>query len=213
TYGIEGDYDVTASNITTTEKGTAFDVTIGADYKDTFVIPMYGDHHVLNSLSVIAVCYFESLNMKNIKEAFITFGVVKCCFSEIYFSYMVHFDDNAHNPKEIRATLETERKIYSGREILSVLQPHTFSRTEKFLNEFAEALNESDKTYIVDIFGSAREAAGNLSSAVLSELIPGATVLNDDDLELLNNHQNAATIYMGAVYIQKYEKRFTELLS
>lgn len=213
TYGIEGDYDVTASNIRTTEKGTVFDVTIGEDYKDTVVIPMYGDHHVLNSLSVIAVCYFESLNMKNIKEAFLTFGGVKRRFSETYINDIVLVDDYAHHPKEIRATLETARKKYPGREIVSVFQPHTFSRTEKFLNEFAEALNESDKTYIVDIFGSAREAAGNLSSADLSELIPGATVLNDDDLELLNNHQNAVIIFMGAGDIQKYEKRFTELLS
>lgn len=213
TYGIEGDYHVTASNIKTTEKGTEFDVSIKDGYKDTFVIPMYGDHHVLNSLSVIAVCYFESLNMENIKEAFLTFGGVKRRFTETYINDMVLVDDYAHHPKEIKATLETARKKYPGREIVSVFQPHTFSRTEKFLNEFAEALNESDKTYIVDIFSSARESAGNLSSADLSELIPGATVLNDDDLELLNNHENAVIIFMGAGDIQKYEKRFTELLS
>lgn len=213
TYGIEGDFDVTATNIRTTEKGTEFEVSIGDDFKDTIVIPMYGDHHVLNSLSVIAVCYFESLNMNNIKEAFLTFGGVKRRFSETYINEMVLVDDYAHHPKEIKATLETARKKYPGREIVSVFQPHTFSRTEKFLNEFAEALNESDKTYIVDIFSSARESAGNLSSADLSNLIPGATVLNDDDLELLNNHENAVIIFMGAGDIQKYEKRFTELLS
>lgn len=213
TYGIEGDYDVTAANVRTAEQGTEFDVSIGEDYKDTFVIPMYGDHHVLNSLSVIAVCYFESLDMDNIKEAFLTFGGVKRRFSETYINEMVLVDDYAHHPKEIKATLETARKKYPGREIVSVFQPHTFSRTEKFLNEFAAALNESDKTYIVDIFGSARESAGNLSSADLVDLIPGATVLNDDDLDLLNNHKNAVIIFMGAGDIQKYEKRFTELLS
>ena len=213
TYGVEGDYDIVASNIRFAQGGTEFDVVIGDEYKDTFKIPMFGYHHVLNSLSVIAVCYLESLNMENIKAAFLTFGGVKRRFSETHLNDMVIVDDYAHHPKEIKATLETARKKYPGREIVSVFQPHTFSRTEKFLDEFAEALNGSDKTYIVDIFGSAREAAGDLSSADLVELIPDATVLHDDDISLLNNHPEAVIIFMGAGDIQKYEKRFTELLS
>lgn len=142
-----------------------------------------------------------------------TFGGVKRRFSETFRNGMVIVDDYAHHPKEIQATLETARKKYSGREIITVFQPHTFSRTEKFLNEFAEALSGSDKAYIVDIFGSAREDAGALTSRDLVDLIPDAELLAEGDIEKLNSHAEAVIIFMGAGDIQKYEKRFTELLS
>lgn len=212
-YGIGEGYDISASNIEVLSKGTRFDVSVEGEHLDTFTIPMYGDHHVLNSLAVIAVGYLEDLDMENIKKAFMTFGGVKRRFSETFRNGMVIVDDYAHHPKEIQATLETARKKYNGREIVTVFQPHTFSRTEKFLNDFAEALSESDKAYIVDIFGSAREDAGALTSRDLVDLIPDAELLAEGDIEKLNSHEEAVIIFMGAGDIQKYEKRFTELLS
>lgn len=212
-YGIGEGYDISASNIEVLSKGTRFDVSVEGEHLDTFTIPMYGDHHVLNSLAVIAVGYLEDLDMGNIKKAFMTFGGVKRRFSETFRNGMVIVDDYAHHPKEIQATLETARKKYNGREIVTVFQPHTFSRTEKFLNEFAEALSGSDKAYIVDIFGSAREDAGALTSRDLVDLIPDAELLAEGDIEKLNSHEEAVIIFMGAGDIQKYEKRFTELLS
>jgi len=212
-YGIRGNNDVRAENIETNSKGTHFDVYIGREKLDRFSIPMHGDHHILNSLAVITVCHLEGLDMANIKAAFMTFGGVKRRFSESFLNGMVIVDDYAHHPREISATLETARKKYGDREIVTVFQPHTFSRTETFLAEFAEALSESDKSYIVDIFGSAREESGRLSSRDLVNLIPGAELLNNMDLERLNIHTEAVIIFMGAGDIQKYEKRFTELLS
>lgn len=212
-YGIEENNDVKAVNIETNSKGTYFDVFIENEELGRFTIPMFGDHHILNSLAVITVCHLEKLNMNNIKDAFLTFGGVKRRFSETFLNGMVIVDDYAHHPKEISATLETARKKYVGREIVTVFQPHTFSRTETFLDDFADALSESDKAYIVDIFGSVREESGKLSSWDLVDLIPNSELLDERDLERLNNHSDAVIIFMGAGDIQKYEKRFTELLS
>lgn len=213
TYGIESGDDITAKNIEVTEDGTVFDVSIKGEHFDTFRIPMYGDHLVLNSLAVIGVCYLEKLDITLIKESFLNYKGVKRRFSETKLHNMVIVDDYAHHPKEIDATLETARKKYPNREIISVFQPHTFSRTEKFLQEFADVLATSDKAYIVDIFGSAREASGTLSSKDLVDLIPGAELLTETDLERLDKHADGVIIFMGAGDIQKYEKRFTELLS
>lgn len=213
TYGIDSDDDIVAKNIKVTENGTVFDVTIKGEHFDTFRIPMYGDHLVLNSLAVIGVCYLEKLDITLIKESFLNYKGVKRRFSETKLHNMVIVDDYAHHPKEIDATLETARKKYPDREIISVFQPHTFSRTEKFLQEFADVLSTSDKAYIVDIFGSAREASGSLSSKDLVDLIPGAELLTEADLERLDKHADGVIIFMGAGDIQKYEKRFTELLS
>lgn len=213
TYGIDSDDDIVAKNIKVTENGTSFDVDIKGEHFDTFKIPMFGDHLVLNSLAVIGVCYLEKLDIELIKESFLNYKGVKRRFSETKLHNMVIVDDYAHHPKEIDATLETARKKYPKREIISVFQPHTFSRTEKFLQEFADVLSTSDKAYIVDIFGSAREESGTLSSKDLVDLIPGAELLTEADLERLDKHADGVIIFMGAGDIQKYEKRFTELLS
>lgn len=213
TYGIESDDDIVAKNIKVAENGTSFDVEIKGEYYDTFKIPMFGNHLVLNSLAVIGVCYLEKLDIVLIKNSFLNYKGVKRRFTETKLHNMVIVDDYAHHPKEIDATLETARKKYPKREIISVFQPHTFSRTEKFLQEFADVLSTSDKAYIVDIFGSAREASGTLSSMDLVDLIPGAELLTEADLERLDKHTEGVIIFMGAGDIQKYEKRFTELLS
>lgn len=213
TYGIDSDDDITATNIKVTEDGTEFDVKIKGEFFESFEIPMFGDHLVLNSLAVIGVAYLEKLDIDLIKASFLNYKGVKRRFSETKLKNMVIVDDYAHHPKEIEATLETARKKYPNREIISVFQPHTFSRTEKFLQEFADVLKTSDKAYIVDIFGSAREANGNLSSKDLVDLIPDSELLTEANLERLDKHADGVIIFMGAGDIQKYEKRFTELLS
>ncbi|WP_040928492.1 UDP-N-acetylmuramate--L-alanine ligase [Nosocomiicoccus massiliensis] len=213
TYGIDGDYTVEARNVEVLDNGTSFDLYIEGEYKDNFIIPLYGDHLILNSLAVITICYLEGFDFENIKSAFLTYGGVKRRFSETKFKSYIVVDDYAHHPKEIEATLETARKKYKNHQVVAVFQPHTFSRTEKFLNEFADSLKEADKVYIVDIFGSAREQSGNLSSEDLVKLIPGSKLLTEAKIKELDQYEDSVIIFMGAGDIQKYEKRFTELIS
>jgi UDP-N-acetylmuramate--alanine ligase len=67
------------------------------------------------------------------------------------------FDDYAHHPEEIRATLKTLRELYPTRKIIAAFHPHTFSRTKALLTEFARALDLADEVIVLDIYGSARE--------------------------------------------------------
>ncbi|MGV1144036.1 glutamate ligase domain-containing protein [Staphylococcus aureus] len=98
----------------------------------TSLSPQYGDHTVLNALAVIAISYFRSCNVTNIKEALETFGGVKRRFNETTIANQVIVDDYAHHPREISATIETARKKYPHKEVVAVFQPHTFSRTQAF---------------------------------------------------------------------------------
>ncbi|OGY18448.1 MAG: UDP-N-acetylmuramate--L-alanine ligase [Candidatus Chisholmbacteria bacterium RIFCSPLOWO2_01_FULL_50_28] len=68
------------------------------------------------------------------------------------------WDDYAHHPKEITATLSAARKWFPNRRIVAVFQPHTYSRTKALLPEFAKALSLADEAIVTDIYGSAREA-------------------------------------------------------
>ncbi|MCU5746131.1 UDP-N-acetylmuramate--L-alanine ligase [Staphylococcus sp. SQ8-PEA] len=208
-YGLTEDNDIYANNITYSDKGTQFDVYIKGEYYDTFLSPQYGDHNILNALAVIAICYFESLNVDNIKEALETFGGVKRRFNEITLNSQVLVDDYAHHPREINATIESARKKYPNKKVISVFQPHTFSRTQAFLEEFAESLSQSDHVYLCDIFGSIRENTGDLSIQDLLNRIDGADLISEETVAQLEDYPSAVILFMGAGDIQKVLRAYT----
>lgn len=207
-YGFGEQNKVIAKNVETVESGTKFDVYIDCMLIDTFKTPMFGNHQVLNALAVITICYLEKLDMRAIKDALATFGGVKRRFSEKKFDTQILIDDYAHHPTEIKATIESATKKYPNKEIVAVFQPHTFSRTSAFLQDFADSLKVADKVYLCDIFGSAREASGELTIKDLQVLIPNADLINEDSIEVLKQHKDSVIIFMGAGDIQKIQKAY-----
>ncbi|MYL50395.1 UDP-N-acetylmuramate--L-alanine ligase [Halobacillus litoralis] len=206
-YGLADTNDFQAQNITETSEGTSFDVFVRNNYYDTFMIPQYGNHTVLNALSVIALCHYENMQPEEIKKL-ATFKGVKRRFTEKQWHDQILVDDYAHHPIEITATIETARKKYKDRPVVAIFQPHTFTRTKTFLNEFAESLNEADEVYLCDIFGSAREDEGKLTINHLQELIPDSRVLQLEEVEQLSAHENGVLLFMGAGDIQKFQKAY-----
>ncbi|ATD29976.1 UDP-N-acetylmuramate--L-alanine ligase [Macrococcoides bohemicum] len=211
-YGLAEGNKVTAKNVESVDNGTTFDVYIDGEFIDRFKTPMFGNHQVLNALAVITICYLEDLDMAAIKDALATFGGVKRRFSEKKFGAQILIDDYAHHPTEIKATLESASKKYPNKEIVAVFQPHTFSRTSAFLQEFADSLKVADKTYLCDIFGSARESSGELSIKDLQTLIPDAELISEASVSQLKAHENSVIIFMGAGDIQKVQKSYENLI-
>jgi len=212
-YGLNEENDFQAKNIVTSELGTTFDVHVRNNYYETFTIPMFGRHTVLNALAVIALCHYEGIDVEVIKERLLTFNGVKRRFSEKKVDNQILIDDYAHHPTEIRATIDSARQKYPGREVVAVFQPHTFSRTQKFLDDFAEVLAEADKVYLCEIFGSARELNGKLSVKDLCEKIEGAEIIQEDDPSVLKNHSDGVLLFMGAGDIQKVQAAYENLIT
>lgn len=209
-YGFSKDDNVYADNVQISPKGTQFDVYVENKYYDTFLSPQFGDHNILNALAVITISYLENLNVANIKEALETFGGVKRRFNETKVGNQVLVDDYAHHPREISATIETARKKYPDKEVIAVFQPHTFSRTKAFLDEFAECLNTADHTFLCEIFGSIRENSGNLTIQDLIDRIDGAKLIDEESVNALEQYNNAVILFMGAGDIQKIQRAYME---
>ncbi|HLR63988.1 MAG TPA: UDP-N-acetylmuramate--L-alanine ligase [Pseudogracilibacillus sp.] len=208
-YGFAASNDFQADNIKETDEGTTFDVFVRNTYYDTFTIPQYGNHHILNALAVIAFCHYENLS-KDVIHQISLFSGVKRRFSEKVFHDQILIDDYAHHPIEIKATIESARKKYKNREVVAIFQPHTFSRTATFLDEFAESLRDADKVYICDIFASARESQGDLTVEDLINRVPGATLLTLDSVATLNQYKDGVLVFMGAGDIQKFQQAYEE---
>ena len=209
-YGLNKNDDIYADNIQITDKGTQFDVYVNGEYYDQFLSPQYGDHNIQNALAVIAISYLEKMDVNNIKEALETFGGVKRRFNETNVANQVLVDDYAHHPREISATIETARKKYPNKDIVAVFQPHTFSRTQAFLDEFATSLSKADHVYLCEIFGSIRENTGDLTIQDLINRIDGSALIEENNIDVLDQFDNAVILFMGAGDIQKLQRAYEE---
>lgn len=213
-YGVSENDDIQARNIERTTTGSAFDVYHGEEFVGHFVVPAFGKHNILNALGVIAVAYFENLDIEEVAKEMLTFPGVKRRFSEKIVADMTVVDDYAHHPAEIKATIDGARQKYPDKEIIAVFQPHTFTRTIALMDEFAEALDLADKVYLCDIFGSAREKQGDVKIEDLGDKIKkGGQVIKEGNVSPLLDYHDAVIIFMGAGDVQKFEQAYEKLLS
>ena len=211
-YGFGEGNDFQARNIEKSTSGTKFDVFVRNNFYAAFEIPSYGDHNILNALSVIALCHYEEIDTLVLQEYLLSFEGVKRRFAEKKLGNQVLVDDYAHHPVEIKATINAARQKYPDKPIVAVFQPHTFTRTKTFLDEFGESLGEADKVYLCDIFGSARENHGQLSIDDLKAKINGAEILKEEDTSPLILLDDSVLIFMGAGDIQKFQAAYENLL-
>ncbi len=210
-YGLSEGNDFQAKNIQETEHGTSFDVFVRNTYYDTFEIPFFGTHNVLNALSVIALCQYEGIEAENIKEIKNFKGVKRRFTEKQWENSQILIDDYAHHPTEIQATIDAARKKYPTKDIVAIFQPHTFTRTKTFMQQFADSLNLADHVYLCEIFGSAREKAATLTIKDLQEKVENSSVLELGNTEVLKLHENSVLIFMGAGDIQKYQEEYEKL--
>lgn len=211
-YGLGAHNDFAARNVEKTTDGTTFEVYVRNEFYEKFFIPLYGDHTVLNSLAVISLCHYEGVPATIIQERLNTYKGVKRRFTETKVGNNVLVDDYAHHPTEINATIQSARQKYPNREIVAIFQPHTFSRTQAFIQEFADSLKKADAIYLCDIFGSAREKQGDLSIEDLAKLIENSNVIQVEKIDVLKTHQDAVFLFMGAGDVHKYQEAFENSL-
>ncbi len=208
-YGIDDDNDIIAKDINYSKKGTSFDVFVEDNYYGHFDLPIFGKHQLLNALAVISVCYYERLEAKEVAKQLKTFRGAKRRFSETIVGDNIVVDDYAHHPTEIKVTIKAARQKYEDKDIIVVFQPHTFSRTKEFKDDYIEILKGVNKAYIMDIHGS-RETAGDISSEDLIKEIPNAEHIGINDYKKLMEIDNSVILFLSPNDISKLENDYIE---
>lgn len=212
TYGFSADDDFQAIDIQKTTTGSTFKVQTHGKLIGEFTIHLFGDHNILNTTAVVAVAYKENIPLADIQKGLLTYQGAKRRFSEKDFGETKIIDDYAHHPTEMRATIQAARQKFPHKKLVVVFQPHTFSRTKKYANEFIKILCDVDKAYLTPIYASAREAQGDISSQDIVAQIPNSEVIDLDNIADLTQNKNSVIVFMGAGDIQKYEAAFEQLL-
>lgn len=137
-----------------------------------FRLKLAGLHNASNATAVLGLLSILGEKAERIEDAFEKFSGTERRFEYIGERYgALVYDDYAHHPEEIRVTLRAFRDLYPDKRLSVVFHPHTFTRTKALLTDFAQSFDAADRVMVLDIYGSAREVQGGVSSHDLVDLI------------------------------------------
>lgn len=144
----------------------------GKKYNNNNVeLSMPGNHNVSNALAAISACSLLDISNKFISQALNSFEGIKRRFDlHVNSSEKVYIDDYAHHPTEIIETIKTVKKMFVGRHLTVLFQPHLFSRTDDFKHEFAQSLSLADSLILLDIYPAREKPIQGVDSKMLLDL-------------------------------------------
>ena len=183
TFGIKDEHaDVFARNINLNSLGFYnFDLYIKNEYKGRIDLRVPGIHNVLNALAACAASYLCDISIQSMARGLNAFIGTKRRFEYVgKYNRATVYDDYAHHPTEIKATL-TAAKAMGYRRVICVFQPHTYTRTLALFDGFVEALKMCDLTILAEIYPAREKNIYNISSAKLAEVVPESLFLDSFD--------------------------------
>ena len=200
TYGFNSNSNYFISNYRVDDEVAHFDINFKKSIT-SIQFKMQGKHNALNALVAFAIGNFLGINIDDIQKSLSTFKGVKRRFSYILKSPRVIIDDYAHHPTEIDAVQKSVKEMYPGKKITAVFQPHLYTRTRDFMDQFAESLSEFDEIILTDIYPAREEPIKNIDSQALLRKIKSNRKLISKKSNLsscLKNSKSDVFVIMGA---------------
>ena len=153
TYGIEDNSDYSVKNIRIENGYYVFDVQTPMTLLNDFKFSLPGRHNLSNALIALAMSVEYGLPHPQLAKGLASYKGVKRRFSyQIKTDNLVLIDDYAHHPEEINAVHQAVREMYPDQYVLAIFQPHLFSRTKDFGDEFAKSLSQFDEIILLEIY-------------------------------------------------------------
>ena len=173
--------------------------------------------NVENGIAASAIALTYGLDPEKIRQGLTSFQGVKRRFDiHVNTPECSYIDDYAHHPKEIAAAISSMRNIFQGRRLTAVFQPHLYTRTRDFAEEFAEALSKVDKLILLDIYPAREEPIPGVTSEIIFDKVngPEKVLLTKEELmDYLKTEDIDTLITFGAGNIDRFIRPITELLT
>ncbi|MGY6648998.1 UDP-N-acetylmuramate--L-alanine ligase [Wenyingzhuangia sp. IMCC45574] len=202
TYGVEEEADYQALNVVVEKGSFVFDVKTPSGFVKDVVFHLPGRHNVSNALVSIAMAEKHGVGLESIKEALASYKGVKRRFSyKIKDEDFVLIDDYAHHPTEIDAVENAVREMYPGQKVLAVFQPHLFTRTRDFVDDFASSLSKFDEVVLMDIYPARELPIEGVTSDWLLEKVKNekkSLQSKKEVLETVKNTNAPVVVMLGA---------------
>lgn len=172
--------------------------------------------NVENSVAAAAICLTYGLKPEAIKHAIGTFqGVKRRLDIHVNTENISYIDDYAHHPKELSTAISSMRDIFPGRKLTAIFQPHLYTRTRDFADDFAAALSKVDKLILLDIYPAREEPIPGVTSEIIFDKVtaPEKVMLHKEELMgYLEKEPVDVLITFGAGNIADFIAPITELL-
>lgn len=175
-----------AENIRIENGAYVFDVKIKEERVESIRFHLPGKHNLSNALMALSMAKTYGVSNENIKKALESFKGIERRFSyKIKTDDLVLIDDYAHHPTEINAVFSAVKELYPDKKNLAVFQPHLFSRTKDFMDDFAQSLSQFDEVILLDIYPARELPIEGITSEVLLQKItsPNKKLVAEQDME------------------------------
>ena len=218
TYGLSDGANFQISNISYNSNSSKFNLKIKLHSKKTIIkdiiLNLIGKYNVLNATAAIAICLNLGIKIKIIKKALKKFSGVQRRMTKVFVKNNKEFyDDYAHHPTEILSVLRALREIHNKKKIVSVFQPHRFSRVKILKKEFASSFVDSDIVILCPIYAAGEKRDKNYNQYRFAKKIADLSdvqVITIKDTNDLRNYlkknliNNEIVIGLGAGSISKW---------
>ena len=176
TFGIDAEADYQAVNVTTDGLMTHFEVVRPDQTNLQVTLSMPGRHNVLNALAVVALSDHLGVDDGSLVKALSEFQGVGRRFQLAGFidnagQQIPVIDDYGHHPKELEVTFDAVRDAYPGRRLVSVFQPHRYSRTQDLFDDFVSVLNRADELVLMPVYPAGESPIVGAESKDLAQSI------------------------------------------
>ena len=203
TYSLNKKADYTAFNISFSKTGYFFDLTTPSNIYKSVFFSQLGLHNLLNAVGAFAISSQVGINEKELCKCLSTFKGVKRRFQLVLNTKNdIIIDDYAHHPNEINAVWSALKDLFPYDKKCVIFQPHLYSRTKDFMNEFAKALSKFDRVVLLPIYPARELPIKGIKSSVLQRKIKSKNIVElverENLLPAMNNFPEKVKVILGA---------------
>ena len=169
TYALGSDTaDFSAKNIRVEGGAYYFDLVYPKGVCENVITGLPGIHNVENALAAFSMAYIQGLSVSGIVDSIASFSGVKRRFEyHVKTDNQIYIDDYAHHPKEIEVAIRSVRDLYPNKELTVIFQPHLFTRTRDFMDDFAKSLSFADQVMLLNVYPARELPIEGVNSQVL----------------------------------------------
>lgn len=186
-FGYSQNVDIRISDVHVSDGRYCFNIRFHDKSIHPFQSNMPGQHNVENSTVAATIGYILGANIGDLQSAILTFGGIKRRFEKIVETKKyVYIDDYAHHPSELDVAIDAARKLYPNKKLTGIFQPHLYSRTQDFVDGFANSLDKLDEIILLDIYPARELPIAGVTSQLIFDKITNKNKTLTNKAELMN---------------------------
>lgn len=206
-FGKNNNCDYIMKNRKTMGRYQEFEVYYKKKFIGKITLPIPGEHYAYDALAATALAIEYGIDFKTIHEALFTYKTVNRRFNILYSNSSIFvIDDYAHTPDEISMTIDAAKEYFQNKKIITIFQPHRYTRLYRHMEGFIKALKKSDEVLVYRIYSAFEKPIEGVDESKIINLLDGNSKYFDDSKVLIKKlieYDNSVLLFVGAGDITK----------